>query len=456
MQSGKQIHIGFAAFDQRFTFWAIVTQAVKDLAAEQHIGLSIIPISGSMSTATIIEMFVQQGVNAIITMPDFDSLEFVQAVKRALADNIRVIVLDSNVSEIVDTYHVRPDNFKGAMLAAEHLIGQLGGRGNLVYLQGTDYSHSAIVRAQAVHAVVARYPETLIIYENSGDWLRQSGKQLMAEALSKHTTIDGVICGNDLMALGALDAISAAADCGNILVAGFDAQAEALRAISSGSMCATVWQNPGQLGRVALELALRVLVEPDAPREIIIDTTLVTTENLLEVTLQTIDLLPSVLQDLVVSTEAQQRLQQDMIAAQQSLIRELSTPVIPITDEIVVIPLIGTIDTNRAQQIMKSMLDAISQSRAQALILDVTGVAVIDTNTANYLVQAARAVQLLGAHVILVGIAPEIAQTIVQLGIDLSSLITQSTLQSGLEYALTHLVHGQKSRKLYEHYRSGL
>ena len=112
------------------------------------------------------------------------------------------------------------------------------------------------------------------------------------------------------------------------------------------------------------------------------------------------------------------------------------------------LPLIGTIDSARSQQIMEAMLAAISQSDAQALILDVTGVAVIDTNTANYLLQAARAVQLLGAQVLLVGISPEIAQTIVQLGIDLGGLLTQSTLQAGLDYTLKHLVRGQKPHKL--------
>src|SRR4029079_16386361 len=116
------------------------------------------------------------------------------------------------------------------------------------------------------------------------------------------------------------------------------------------------------------------------PRETITSVTLVTPENLIDVTLQTIDLLPAVLNDLVESTEAQQRLQQEIIAAQESIIRELSTPIIPLTDEIMVMPLIGTIDSARSQQIMETMLTAISLSGAHVLILDITGVVVIDTN----------------------------------------------------------------------------
>jgi anti-anti-sigma factor len=276
----------------------------------------------------------------------------------------------------------------------------------------------------------------------------------MREALAKHPDVQGVICGNDLMALGALDAIAVAGRGDKILTLGFDAQSEALRAIRSGAMAATVWQDPAHMGRVALELALQLLTDATAPRETITGVTLVTPENLMDVTLQTIDLLPAVLNDLVVSTESQQRLQQEIIATQESIIRELSTPIIPITDEVVVMPLIGAIDSARSQQIMEAMLAAISRSGAQVLILDITGVAVIDTNIANYLLQAARAVQLLGAQVMLVGISPEIAQTIVQLGIDLGSLLTQSTLQAGLEYTLKHLVRGQKSHTLNARYPS--
>ena len=99
------------------------------------------------------------------------------------------------------------------------------------------------------------------------------------------------------------------------------------------------------------------------------------------------------------------------------------------------LPLVGTIDSARARQIMESMLGAISNIQAAVLIIDITGVAVVDTGVAHYLLQAARAAQLLGALVMLVGISPEVAQTVVQLGVDLSSLPTYSSLQVGLEHA---------------------
>lgn len=136
----------------------------------------------------------------------------------------------------------------------------------------------------------------------------------------------------------------------------------------------------------------------------------------------------------------QSNIQQEIIAAQQAALRELSTPLIPILDGVVAMPLIGAIDSARAQQIMETLLEGIGEKRANIAILDITGVRVVDTQVANALIRTAQAAQLLGARVILTGITPEVAQTLVQLGIDLSSVMTRSTLQSGIAYALARRV----------------
>jgi anti-anti-sigma regulatory factor len=118
------------------------------------------------------------------------------------------------------------------------------------------------------------------------------------------------------------------------------------------------------------------------------------------------------------------------------VVQELSTPLVPIAAGILVLPLVGTVDSQRAQQILEVLLGGITERRARVVIIDITGVAVVDTSVANYLIQATQAVRLLGAECILVGITPEVAQTIVGLGVDLSRLITRSDLQSGVEQAL--------------------
>lgn len=129
-------------------------------------------------------------------------------------------------------------------------------------------------------------------------------------------------------------------------------------------------------------------------------------------------------------------LQEQIIATQQAALRELSTPLIPISDTVLIMPLIGTIDSGRAQQIMETLLEGVAAHRAETVIVDITGVAVVDTQVAQALVRAAQAVKLLGARVILTGIQPQIAQTIVHLGIDLSGIITRGSLQAGIAYAL--------------------
>jgi rsbT co-antagonist protein RsbR len=101
-----------------------------------------------------------------------------------------------------------------------------------------------------------------------------------------------------------------------------------------------------------------------------------------------------------------------------------------------VMPLIGAIDTQRAQQIMETLLDGAAQHQARLVILDITGVQVVDTQVAQTFIQAAQAVKLLGAQVMLTGIQPQIAQTLVHLGVDLRDIQTQSSLQAGISAAL--------------------
>lgn len=117
-------------------------------------------------------------------------------------------------------------------------------------------------------------------------------------------------------------------------------------------------------------------------------------------------------------------------------VREMSSPVVPVMDGILVTPLIGVIDSARAALLVQSLLQAIEQHHASMIIMDVTGVPIIDTQTARVLLEAASAARLLGAQPVLVGLRPELAQTIVGLGLDLSTLTTRGDLQSGVSYAM--------------------
>ncbi|WP_437751445.1 PAS domain-containing protein [Sorangium sp. So ce1389] len=129
-------------------------------------------------------------------------------------------------------------------------------------------------------------------------------------------------------------------------------------------------------------------------------------------------------------------LQEQIIAAQQEALRELSTPLIPLADGVLAMPLVGAMDGARAAQIMETLLAGISGQRAHTAILDITGVRAVDAIVADALTRTARAAQMLGARVVLTGIRPEVATALLELGADLTGIVTLGTLQSGIAHAL--------------------
>ncbi|XXX81437.1 PAS domain-containing protein [Sorangium sp. So ce134] len=117
-------------------------------------------------------------------------------------------------------------------------------------------------------------------------------------------------------------------------------------------------------------------------------------------------------------------------------IRQLLTPVLPIDDGILVVPLVGHVDSQRSEQFTGALLSSIEQHRAETVIIDITGVPIVDTAVVDHLLRAIRAAELLGAHCIVVGISPRFARTVADLGIDLGSVVIRRNLQAGVAYAL--------------------
>jgi len=135
-------------------------------------------------------------------------------------------------------------------------------------------------------------------------------------------------------------------------------------------------------------------------------------------------------------TEAYTTSWERTVSLQKIALQELSAPLIPVFEKISVMPLVGTIDTERAKQIMENLLEGVVSHRAEVVLIDITGVPVVDTMVAHHIIQAAEAVRLVGAKCTIVGIRPEIAQTIVNLGINLEDVTTTSTMKKGVEQAL--------------------
>ena len=132
-------------------------------------------------------------------------------------------------------------------------------------------------------------------------------------------------------------------------------------------------------------------------------------------------------------------LQERIIRTQQARLAEMATPLIPISSEIVVMPLIGTVDDERANQVLETALHGVQESQAHFVILDITGLRHVDTSVAGTLVKTARALQLVGATAIITGVRAEVAQTLVSLGIDLERIVCLSRLQGGIALSLIHI-----------------
>jgi rsbT co-antagonist protein RsbR len=139
------------------------------------------------------------------------------------------------------------------------------------------------------------------------------------------------------------------------------------------------------------------------------------------------------------SEAAGQSALQETIAQQRATISELQTPVIQVWEGILALPIVGTVDTARAQDMTEALLERIVATGSEIVLLDITGVPVVDTAVARHLLETVTAARLLGADVLIVGLSSRTAMTLVQLGIDLSHVTTRATLAKGLEFAFRRL-----------------
>jgi rsbT co-antagonist protein RsbR len=144
-------------------------------------------------------------------------------------------------------------------------------------------------------------------------------------------------------------------------------------------------------------------------------------------------------EEQLVAQQTELTSQLQTIQDQNDAIRELSTPVMEVWDDILVLPIVGTVDTRRSLDIMNSLLEHLVAGHARCVIIDITGVEVVDTKTADYLLKVTRAARLLGTRCVLTGIRPAVAQTLVEIGADITEVATLRNLKEGLKDCLSFL-----------------
>lgn len=138
----------------------------------------------------------------------------------------------------------------------------------------------------------------------------------------------------------------------------------------------------------------------------------------------------------ILTFESFGRKREQLIKEQQKALLELSTPIVKVWDKILLVPLIGVLDSQRTQMVMESLLTSIEDTQSKVAILDISGIPIVDTLVAKHLIRTVSAAKLMGAQCIITGIRARISQTMIQLGVDMSDVITRSSLSDGLRVAL--------------------
>jgi len=233
----------------------------------------------------IVENLIQTRVSALALTPS-GSREVVPAVGKANAAGIPVVIVDTRLDShaatdagVTTASFVGSDNFRGGHLIGEYLVKVSGGRSKVAVLEGIPGHETGDSRIKGFRDAIKDSPGITVVASQTANWEREQGFAVFQNILQAHRDVDTVFACNDMMALGAIEAIAAAGRTGQIRVLGFDAVQDARRALLVGTMEATVAQYPDEMGRVAIETAVKVLKGGTVPPDIVVRIGLVTKEN---------------------------------------------------------------------------------------------------------------------------------------------------------------------------------
>jgi len=227
----------------------------------------------------IIENLIQTGVNALCITPS-GSKEVVPAIAKANAARIPVVIVDTRVDPKaaaeagirLDGF-VGSDNHEGGKVAGEYLIQVTGGKANVGLLEGIPGHETGDSRLKGFHEAIQNAPGVKVVASQTANWERDQGFTVFQNMLQAHPEIDALFACSDMMALGAIEAIAAAGKTGKVKVIGFDAVDDARQAISAGTMLGSVAQFPAEMGRLAVEDALKLVrgEKPEAEQKVRIE-----------------------------------------------------------------------------------------------------------------------------------------------------------------------------------------
>jgi len=226
------------------------------------------------------DLAIAQGADAIV-LDNAGADASIEAVRKAGEAGIPTFLIDREINETgLAASQIISNNYQGAVLGAEEFVRLLGEEGKYVELFGRDSDTNAHIRSQGYHDVLDEYPDLEMVAQQTANWSQTEAFEVMETIIQAHPDIDGVISGNDTMAMGAMAALQAAGMT-DVVVVGFDGSQDVLDAIKEGKIAATVLQPVAQFGPLAVEQAHRYITTGELPEEekISIDCILITPEN---------------------------------------------------------------------------------------------------------------------------------------------------------------------------------
>ncbi|GGQ49314.1 MULTISPECIES: ABC transporter permease/substrate-binding protein [Streptomyces] len=276
--SGTNPKVGLALSTLNNPFFVQIQSGAKAEAKKLGVDLTVTDAQNDASQqANQLQNFTSSGLDSIIVNP-VDSDAASNSVKAADKAKIPVIAVDRGVNKATVDALVASDNVAGGELAARTVAEKLGGTGKIVILQGQAGTSAARERAEGFAKGLKAYPGIQVLAQQPADFDRTKGLDVMSNLLQAHPDVQGVIAANDEMALGAIKALGAKAG-KSVQVVGFDGTPDGLTAVENGTLYASVAQQPSQLGRIAVDNALKALQGKKVEQTVKVPVKVVTKEN---------------------------------------------------------------------------------------------------------------------------------------------------------------------------------
>ncbi|GAA2567953.1 MULTISPECIES: ABC transporter permease/substrate-binding protein [Streptomyces] len=275
---GKSQKIGLSLSTLNNPFFVQIRNGAEEEAKKLGVDLTVTDAQNDASQqANQLQNFVSGGLSAIVVNP-VDSDAAGPSVRSANKDDIPVVAVDRGVNKAETSALVASDNVEGGQLGAKALAEKLGGKGTIVILQGQAGTSASRERGAGFAAGLKQYPGIKVVAKQPADFDRTKGLDVMTNLLQAHPDVDGVFAENDEMALGAIKALGSKAGT-SVQVVGFDGTPDGLKAVQDGTLFASVAQQPKELGRIAVQNALRAAEDKKVEQTVKVPVKVVTKEN---------------------------------------------------------------------------------------------------------------------------------------------------------------------------------